>query len=81
MLDNVKAKKIVINGTDAVVQLRNTVADKVLVAGRGRAQIVFSRATEVGEVICKGNAKLMKHAFDGEVNNIRAVDGATVEGI
>ena len=81
VLDNVRAQKIVINGTDAVVQLRSAVADEVLVAGRGRAQIILSGSTRAGEVICKGNAKIMKHAFDGEVNNIKAVDGATVEGI
>ena len=79
VLDNVKAKKIVINGTDAVVQLRNTVADEVLVAGRGRAQIIFSRATEVGEVICIADAKLMKHGFDGNIGNVTVDDGAEVE--
>ena len=79
VLDNVKAKKIVINGNNAVAELRNTTADEVLVAGRGRAQIIFSRATEVGEVICIADAKLMKHGFDGNVGNVTVADGAEVE--
>ena len=79
VLDNVKAKKIVINGNNAVAELRNTTADEVLVAGRGRAQIIFSRATEVGEVICIADAKLMKHGFDGNIGNVTVADGAEVE--